>query len=79
MERSNDAQQPSERATPSDGAPREPTSRNEDELTQGGFPLGETPPQWVHSLLKATDLKECIQLSTLSKGWHSELTSSCSW
>ena len=81
MERGNEARRPAERAAPSGGEPRQVTwpGKDEVELTAGGIPLGETPPQWVHSLLNAMDLKQCIQMSTLSKGWHRELTSSCSW
>ncbi|UPR01526.1 kinesin [Chloropicon primus] len=39
----------------------------------------ESPPEWIHSVLKHGDLKTCLNLATVSKMYHQELTTSCSW
>lgn len=37
----------------------------------------ESPPEWIHSVLKHGDLRTCVNLASVSKAYHEELTESC--
>ena len=39
----------------------------------------ESPPEWISYVMKHSDLKQCANLSVLSKQWHEDLSTSCSY
>lgn len=49
-------------------------------MENAGLPISmDAPPEWICSILKHGDLKTCMNLTTLSKSYHDELSTSCMW
>ena len=49
-------------------------------MENAGLPISmDAPPDWIYSILKHGDLKTCMNLTTLSKSYHDELSTSCMW